>query len=174
MASVFADKIIEGLTFDDVLLRPGRSEVLPSDVDVATQLTRTIRLNMPIVASAMDTVTEARMAIAMAQNGGLGVIHRNLEPDAQAAVLGHGDGHAGFRDRVHGGRDDRHVQADGPGQTGRHVHVAGQDFGAAGPEEHVIEGQSFDELIGECRGHDQLLQGFGYERITLWRVGTGP
>lgn len=84
MASVFADKIIEGLTFDDVLLRPGRSEVLPSDVDVATRLTRTIRLNMPIIASAMDTVTEARMAIAMAQNGGLGVIHRNLEPDAQA------------------------------------------------------------------------------------------
>jgi IMP dehydrogenase len=84
MASVFADKIIEGLTFDDVLLRPGRSEVLPSDVDVATKLTKTIRLNMPIIASAMDTVTEARMAIAMAQNGGLGVIHRNLEPDAQA------------------------------------------------------------------------------------------
>lgn len=84
MASVFADKFIEGLTFDDVLLRPGRSEVLPSDVDVATRLTRTIRLNMPIIASAMDTVTEARMAIAMAQNGGLGVIHRNLEPEAQA------------------------------------------------------------------------------------------
>src|SRR3954466_1576988 len=84
MASVLADKIIDGLTFDDVLLRPGRSEVLPGDVDVATQLTRTIRLNMPIIASAMDTVTEARMAIAMAQNGGLGVIHRNLEPEAQA------------------------------------------------------------------------------------------
>ena len=84
MASVFADKFIEGLTFDDVLLRPGRSEVLPGDVDVATRLTRTIRLNMPIIASAMDTVTEARMAIAMAQNGGLGVIHRNLEPETQA------------------------------------------------------------------------------------------
>ena len=81
---LFADKMIEGLTFDDVLLRPGRSEVLPSDVDVATRLTRTIRLNLPIIASAMDTVTEARMAIAMAQNGGLGVIHRNLEPEAQA------------------------------------------------------------------------------------------
>jgi IMP dehydrogenase len=67
-----------------VLLRPGRSEVLPSDVVIATRLTRTIRLNLPIVASAMDTVTEAKMAIAMAQNGGLGVIHRNLEPDAQA------------------------------------------------------------------------------------------
>jgi len=84
MASLFAEKIIEGLTFDDVLLRPGRSEVMPSDVDVATRLTKTIRLNMPIIASAMDTVTEARMAIAMAQNGGLGVIHRNLEPEAQA------------------------------------------------------------------------------------------
>ncbi|MCG7393995.1 IMP dehydrogenase [Microvirga sp. ACRRW] len=84
MASIVTDKIIEGLTFDDVLLRPGRSEVMPGDVNVATQLTRTIHLNMPIIASAMDTVTEARMAIAMAQNGGLGVIHRNLEPEAQA------------------------------------------------------------------------------------------
>lgn len=84
MASIVTDKIIEGLTFDDVLLRPGRSEVLPGDVNVATKLTRTIHLNMPIIASAMDTVTEARMAIAMAQNGGLGVIHRNLEPEAQA------------------------------------------------------------------------------------------
>ncbi|WP_243368341.1 IMP dehydrogenase [Microvirga solisilvae] len=84
MASIVTDKIIEGLTFDDVLLRPGRSEVMPSDVNVATRLTRTIHLNMPIIASAMDTVTEARMAIAMAQNGGLGVIHRNLEPEAQA------------------------------------------------------------------------------------------
>jgi IMP dehydrogenase len=84
MARIVADQLIEGLTFDDVLLRPGRSEVLPSDVAIATRLTRTIRLNLPIVASAMDTVTEAKMAIAMAQNGGLGVIHRNLEPDAQA------------------------------------------------------------------------------------------
>jgi len=84
MASIVTDKIIDGLTFDDVLLRPGRSEVLPGDVNVATRLTRTIHLNMPIIASAMDTVTEARMAIAMAQNGGLGVIHRNLEPEAQA------------------------------------------------------------------------------------------
>ncbi|PVE23166.1 IMP dehydrogenase [Microvirga sp. KLBC 81] len=84
MASIVTDRIIEGLTFDDVLLRPGRSEVMPGDVNVATRLTRTIHLNMPIIASAMDTVTEARMAIAMAQNGGLGVIHRNLEPEAQA------------------------------------------------------------------------------------------
>src|ERR671913_1183939 len=84
MARIVADRLIEGLTFDDVLLRPGRSEVMPSDVDVGTRLTRSVHLNVPIIASAMDTVTEARMAIAMAQNGGLGVIHRNLEPEAQA------------------------------------------------------------------------------------------
>src|ERR671912_1833803 len=81
---VIADQLIEGLTFDDVLLRPGRSEVLPADVDISTRLTRSIPLNLPIIASAMDTVTEAKMAIAMAQNGGLGVIHRNLEPEQQA------------------------------------------------------------------------------------------
>src|SRR3954467_1130057 len=75
----------EALTFDDVLLRPGLSEVMPSDTDIRTQVTRDISLNIPIMASAMDTVTEARMAIAMAQAGGIGVIHRNLEPDEQAA-----------------------------------------------------------------------------------------
>jgi IMP dehydrogenase len=84
MASTRSDLIVEGLTFDDVLLRPGRSAHLPTEVDVATRLTREIRLNLPILASAMDTVTEARMAIAMAQNGGIGVIHRNLEPPEQA------------------------------------------------------------------------------------------
>src|SRR3954469_19151070 len=84
MAENGVDRLIEGLTFDDVLLRPGHSEVLPGDVGVKTRLTRSIALNLPIVASAMDTVTEANMAIAMAQNGGLGVIHRNLEPPQQA------------------------------------------------------------------------------------------
>ncbi|HYF56366.1 MAG TPA: IMP dehydrogenase, partial [Salinarimonas sp.] len=84
MARITTDTLIEGLTFDDVLLRPGHSEVLPADVNVSTRITRDIALNLPIVASAMDTVTEARMAIAMAQNGGLGVIHRNLDPDIQA------------------------------------------------------------------------------------------
>jgi IMP dehydrogenase len=72
------------LTFDDVLLRPGLSDVMPSDVDIRTRITREIPLNIPIVASAMDTVTEANMAIAMAQAGGIGVIHRNLEPEVQA------------------------------------------------------------------------------------------
>ncbi|MBV9428330.1 MAG: IMP dehydrogenase [Bradyrhizobiaceae bacterium] len=74
----------EALTFDDVLLEPGLSDVLPSEADIRSRITRAIPLNIPIVASAMDTVTEARMAIAMAQAGGIGVIHRNLEPDHQA------------------------------------------------------------------------------------------
>ena len=79
-----AISLTEALTFDDVLLRPGHSEVVPSQVDVRSRLTREISLNMPIVSSAMDTVTEARLAIAMAQAGGIGVIHRNLEPEEQA------------------------------------------------------------------------------------------
>src|SRR5712671_1202664 len=77
----------EALTFDDVLLRPGLSDVLPSDVDIRSRITRAISLNIPVVASAMDTVTEVKMAIAMAQAGGLGVIHRNLEPDEQVAQV---------------------------------------------------------------------------------------
>jgi IMP dehydrogenase len=77
----------EGLTFDDVLLKPSLSDILPSEVDVRSRITPSIRLNIPIIASAMDTVTEAHMAIAMAQAGGMGVIHRNLEPAVQAAQV---------------------------------------------------------------------------------------
>jgi IMP dehydrogenase len=77
-------QLTEALTFDDVLLRPGHSEVMPSGVSIKTRLTRDIELNLPILSSAMDTVTEARLAIAMAQAGGIGVIHRNLEPAEQA------------------------------------------------------------------------------------------
>jgi len=73
-----------GLTFDDVLLRPAASSTLPRDVDVATRLTRETRLNVPLCSAAMDTVTEARMAIAIAREGGIGVIHKNLAPDQQA------------------------------------------------------------------------------------------
>ena len=73
-----------GITFDDLLLLPGLSDVLPADVDTATQLTRKIRLNIPVISSAMDTVTESRLAIAIAQEGGLGIIHRNLKPEDQA------------------------------------------------------------------------------------------
>jgi IMP dehydrogenase len=86
--AVTADSVLpEAFTFDDVLLKPGLSDVLPSEVDIRTRITREISLNLPVVASAMDTVTEARMAIAMAQAGGIGVIHRNLEPHQQAAQV---------------------------------------------------------------------------------------
>jgi IMP dehydrogenase len=74
----------EYLTFDDVLLKPGASSVLPAEVATATRLTRTIELSIPIISAAMDTVTESRLAIAMAQLGGLGVVHRNMDPERQA------------------------------------------------------------------------------------------
>jgi IMP dehydrogenase len=76
--------IKEALTFDDVLLQPDYSEVLPREVDLSTQLTREIRLNIPLTSAAMDTVTEARLAIALAQEGGIGVIHKNMSGDEQA------------------------------------------------------------------------------------------
>jgi len=78
------DVITEGLTFDDVLLEPARSEVLPSEADTRTQLTREIGLNIPIVSAAMDTVTESHLAIALAQQGGIGIIHRNMSIERQA------------------------------------------------------------------------------------------
>jgi IMP dehydrogenase len=81
------DRIPEALTFDDVLLVPQKSEVLPSEVDVATRLTRQITLRVPIVSAAMDTVTEAHLAIAMAQEGGMGFIHKNMSIEAQAAEV---------------------------------------------------------------------------------------
>jgi IMP dehydrogenase len=77
----------EGLTFDDVLLVPAESRVLPNDVSTATQLTRGIRLEIPIVSAAMDTVTEARLAIALAREGGIGIVHRNLPIEAQVAEV---------------------------------------------------------------------------------------
>lgn len=74
----------EGLTFDDVLLVPAKSEVLPKDVDLSVQLTEKIKLNIPVISAGMDTVTEAKMAIAMARQGGLGIIHKNMSIDEQA------------------------------------------------------------------------------------------
>jgi len=79
--------IRDALTFDDVLLQPGHSEVLPSDVDISTQLTREIALKLPLVSAAMDTVTEHRLAITMAQAGGIGVIHKNFSIEDQAAEV---------------------------------------------------------------------------------------
>jgi IMP dehydrogenase len=87
MAAHDFSALTEAFTFDDVLLKPGLSDVLPSDVDIRSRITREISLNLPVVASAMDTVTEAKMAIAMAQAGGIGVVHRNLEPQQQAAQV---------------------------------------------------------------------------------------
>ena len=74
----------EGLTFDDVLLIPAHSDVLPNQVDVSTKLTKDISLNTPLMTAAMDTVTEARMAIAIAREGGIGVIHKNMAIERQA------------------------------------------------------------------------------------------
>ena len=79
--------IIDALTFDDVLLQPAHSEVLPGDVDISSQLTRNIRLNVPLISAAMDTVTEHQLAIAMAQAGGIGVLHKNFTIEEQAAEV---------------------------------------------------------------------------------------
>ena len=77
----------KALTFDDVLLVPAHSLVVPRDVSLATRLTRTITLNIPLLSAAMDTVTEARLAIAIAQEGGLGIVHKNMPPARQAAEV---------------------------------------------------------------------------------------
>jgi len=77
-------ELLEALTFDDVLLKPRASSVLPAEADTSTQLTRDITLGVPLISAAMDTVTEARLAIAMAQHGGIGCIHKNMTAEAQA------------------------------------------------------------------------------------------
>ena len=79
--------IQKALTFDDVLLVPAHSSVLPRDVSLQSQVTRRIRLNIPLLSAAMDTVTESRLAIALAQEGGIGVVHKNLSPAEQAAEV---------------------------------------------------------------------------------------
>jgi IMP dehydrogenase len=84
---MLGDDLREGLTFEDVLLLPASSDILPRDTDVTTYITRHVRLNVPIVSAAMDTVTEARAAIAMAQEGGIGIVHRNLAIPAQALEI---------------------------------------------------------------------------------------
>src|SRR5262245_13317481 len=86
-SAMFDEKFRKCLTFDDVMLLPAYSDVLPADADVRTRFTRNIELNIPLVSAAMDSVTEARAAIAMARHGGIGVIHKNLPADAQAAEV---------------------------------------------------------------------------------------
>ena len=86
--SFIKDKILyEGLTFDDVLLVPAYSEVLPREVDISTMFSRNIRLNTPVISAAMDTVTEEELAIAIAREGGIGVIHKNMSVDKQASQV---------------------------------------------------------------------------------------
>ena len=83
-----AEKIVgTGMTFDDVLLVPAKSSVHPSKTDVTTHLTKKIKLNIPVVSAAMDTVTEAEFAIALAREGGIGFVHKNMSPEAQAGHL---------------------------------------------------------------------------------------
>ena len=86
-AAQVAAGLPEALTFDDILLLPRHSRVLPSQVDITSRFTRGIKLNVPILSAAMDTVTESRLAIAMAQQGGLGIIHKNLSIDEQASEV---------------------------------------------------------------------------------------
>ena len=81
--TMIPENIPEGLTFDDVLLQPARSSVLPNQTDTSTFVTRKIRLNIPIISAAMDTVTESHLAIALAQQGGIGIIHRNMPSSAR-------------------------------------------------------------------------------------------
>ncbi len=85
---IIADKFAyEGITFDDVLLVPAYSEILPREVDISTKLTRNISINVPLVSSAMDTVTESAMAIAIAREGGIGMIHKNMSIERQSGMV---------------------------------------------------------------------------------------
>ena len=89
-APMLPGELRDALTFDDVLLVPAYSEVLPKDVDVRTRLTKKIELNIPLVSAAMDSVTEARTAITMAREGGLGIVHKNPSPEDQAREVERG------------------------------------------------------------------------------------
>ena len=84
---MWEEQIRIGLTFDDVVLVPRRSNIIPTEVETSTQLTRNIRIKIPIISAAMDTVTEGRLAIAVAREGGIGIVHRALTPEQQAAEV---------------------------------------------------------------------------------------
>ena len=88
MSSFIADRVaMDGLTFDDVLLIPAYSEVLPRDVQLATRFSRNIELNVPLISAAMDTVTESQLAIAIAREGGIGVIHKNTLAQLDNSII---------------------------------------------------------------------------------------
>ncbi|MEF9438636.1 MAG: IMP dehydrogenase, partial [Candidatus Mariimomonas ferrooxydans] len=84
---MLTDNVKTGLTFDDVLLMPAKSKVLPGDVDISTRLTKNIKINSPLISAAMDTITEADLAIAIAREGGMGIIHRALSTEEQTAEV---------------------------------------------------------------------------------------
>ena len=132
----------KALTFDDVLLVPAHSLVLPRDVTLGTRLTRSITLNIPLVSAAMDTVTEARLAIAIAQEGGIGIVHKNMSP-ARAGRRG-GQGQA-LRERRGQGSD--HDPADDDGARG-----AGAD--AAAPDLRPAGGRRASRVVGIVTNRD--------------------
>ena len=118
------DRVTEALAFDDVLIVPEKSDIVPSQVNVNTSLTRAITLKIPLISAAMDTVSEDRMAIAMAQQGGLGVIHKNLTPEEQAE-------HVRRVKRFESGMVINPITV-GPDQTLAEVHVLMRRHGISG------------------------------------------
>ena len=120
----------KALTFDDVLLLPAHSRVLPREVSLKTRLTRKLELNIPLVSAAMDTVTEARLAIAIAQEGGIGIVHKNLTPQAQAAEVAKVKR---FESRRAARPDDHHARDDGARGDGAAARA--QDLRLPGGEE---------------------------------------
>ena len=227
------DDLRLALTFDDVLLLPAESDVLPKSVETATRLTRNIGINIPIVSAAMDTVTEARMAIAMAAAGGLGFVHKNLTVEEQAAEVvkvkkyesavvadpvtiepeqpihravalmrengisgipvvqrgrlvldrqvlvdepeparrGHGDGHARFRHRVHGGGHDGDVERDAAGQPGDRLDRLREDVRLGREEEDVVERERQSQIVA-IEHADVYARRYRTVKARLPRVST--
>jgi IMP dehydrogenase len=164
------------LTFDDVLLQPGHSEVMPGQTDLRTTIAKDIDLNIPIISSAMDTVTESRLAIAMAQAGGIGVIHRNLDPERQAeevrqvkkfesgmvvnpVTIGPDETLSAARGlmNAHGISGIPVVEGAAPGKTGRLVGIlTNRDVRfASDPNQKIYELMTRDNLITVSENVDQ-------------------
>ena len=142
----------KALTFDDVLLVPAHSQILPRDVSLATRLTRNITLNLPLLSAAMDTVTEGRLAIALAQEGGIGIIHKNLPARAQAAEVSKVKRHeAGILQIRHDIADGRRGQL----QAGITREGAGTDRSPVGD---VMLDQGLEQGAGAFIKHGGIVQ----------------
>ena len=158
----------EALTFDDVLLQPGHSTVMPGQTDIATTIAPDIDLNLPIISSAMDTVTEARLAIAMAQAGGIGVIHRNLSPD------GTGRGGAAGQEirKRHGGQPGDHRSRGDPGDA----QVLMKTHGISGipvVENGGTGGQMTGRLVGILTNRDVRFASDPTQKISELMTSDG-